>query len=72
MVKIGLQIKANLEFVTGLIPDDIQNFHWHLKVKCSQCGEIPDKWQYVTLSEEQPLKGGRGSANFVYKVTRID
>ena len=33
MVKIGLQIKANLEFVTGLIPDDIPNFQWHLKIK---------------------------------------
>ena len=69
MVKIGLQIKANLEFVTGLIPDDIPNFNWCLKIKCPQCNEVADKWQFVTLSEEQPLKGGRGSANFIYKVT---
>ena len=67
MVKIGLQIKANMEFVTGLIPDGIEDFRWHLKVKCTQCGEVPDHWQYVTLAEEQPLKGGRGSANFIYK-----
>ena len=67
MVKIGLQIKANLECVTEIIPDDIQNFRWHLKLKCTQCGEVPNHWQYVTLSEEQPLKGGRGSANYVSK-----
>ena len=67
MVKIGLQIKANLEFVTGLMPDNVSEFQWHLKLKCTQCGEVPDHWQYVSLSEEQPLKGGRGSANFLSK-----
>ena len=67
MVKIGLQIKANLEFVTGLIPDDIEDFRWHLKLKCTACGEGPSHWQYVTLAEDQPVKGGRGSANFVSK-----
>lgn len=67
MVKIGLQIKANLEFVTGLIPESPGDFRWHLKLKCNQCGEVPNHWQYVTLAEEQPLKGGRGSANFVSK-----
>ena len=67
MVKIGLQIKAFLEFVTGLIPEDIEEFRWHLKIKCNQCGEVPSHWQYATLSEEQPLKGGRGSANYVSK-----
>ena len=72
MVKIGLQIKANLEYVTGLIPEDIQNFQWCLKIKCPQCGEVPEKWNFVSLNEEQPVKGGRGSANYVYKVTRVD
>ena len=67
MVKIGLQIKANLEFLTGLIPEYIEDFRWQLKLKCTQCGETPNHWQYVTLSEEQSLKGGRGSANYVSK-----
>ena len=40
--------------------------------KCTQCGEVPEHWQYATLSEEQALKGGRGSANFIYKVIRDD
>jgi hypothetical protein len=56
MMKVGLQIKANLENVTGLIPENVQEFCWHLKLKCTECDEIPDHWQYVTLSEEQPLK----------------
>merc|ERR1719412_1066579 len=67
MVKIGLQIKAFLESVTNLIPEEIQEFRWHLKIKCTQCGEIDPKLQYVTLSEEQPLKGGRGQANYISK-----
>ena len=56
LMKVGLQIKANLENVTGLIPENVQEYCWHLKLKCTECGEIPDHWQYVTLSEEQPLK----------------
>ena len=56
MMKVGLQIKANLENVTGLIPENVEDFRWYLKLKCTECGETPDRWQYVTLSEEQPLK----------------
>jgi hypothetical protein len=67
MVKIGLQIKANMEFTTGLVPSDPDLFRWELKIKCTQCGEVPDHWQYVSLSEQQPLKGGRGTANYISK-----
>lgn len=67
MVKIGLQIKANLENVTKLVPEGIDDFRWHLKIKCNQCGEVGENWHYVTLSEENPLKGGRGHANYVSK-----
>ena len=56
LMKIRLQIKANLENVTGLMPENVQEFCWCLKLRCTECGEIPDRWQYVTLSEEQPLK----------------
>uniref|UniRef100_A0A665VK59 CXXC motif containing zinc binding protein n=1 Tax=Echeneis naucrates TaxID=173247 RepID=A0A665VK59_ECHNA len=64
--KFGLQFKATLENVTNVRPlgDD---FRWFLKVKCGNCGEVPDKWQYVTLVESVPLKGGRGSASMVQK-----
>ncbi|CAL1579974.1 unnamed protein product [Knipowitschia caucasica] len=66
MVKFGLQFKATLENVTNVRPvgDD---FRWFLKIKCGNCGEISEKWQYVNLEESTPLKGGRGSANMVLK-----
>ena len=40
---------------------------WYLKLKCANCGEIPEKWQYVDQTEKQPLKGGRGEACAVIK-----
>ena len=40
---------------------------WYLKLKCANCGEVPDKWQYVDQTEKQPLKGGRGEACAVIK-----
>ena len=84
MVKIGLQLKAFLENVTGLIADGedfrcevsgrlkclltrIVLSRWYLKLKCANCGEIPEKWQYVDQIEKQPLKGGRGEACAVMK-----
>jgi hypothetical protein len=66
MVKIGLQVRAQLENVTTLRPDG-EDFRWYLKLKCVGCGEVPDHWQYVTLTDKVPLKGGRGEANAVIK-----
>ncbi|XP_061694266.1 CXXC motif containing zinc binding protein isoform X4 [Syngnathoides biaculeatus] len=66
MVKFGLQFKATLENVTNVRPEG-EDFRWFLKLKCGNCGEIPDKWQYVNLAESAPLKGGRGSASMVQK-----
>uniref|UniRef100_A0A3Q2FV11 CXXC motif containing zinc binding protein n=1 Tax=Cyprinodon variegatus TaxID=28743 RepID=A0A3Q2FV11_CYPVA len=57
---------ATLENVTNVRPMG-EDFRWFLKLKCGNCGEIPDKWQYVTLMENVPLKGGRGSASMVQK-----
>uniref|UniRef100_A0A3B3U916 CXXC motif containing zinc binding protein n=1 Tax=Poecilia latipinna TaxID=48699 RepID=A0A3B3U916_9TELE len=57
---------ANLENVTNVRPLG-EDFRWFLKLKCGNCGEVPDKWQYVTLMESVPLKGGRGSASMVQK-----
>eukprot|EP00057_Strongylocentrotus_purpuratus_P033029 XP_789853.1 PREDICTED: UPF0587 protein C1orf123 homolog [Strongylocentrotus purpuratus] len=66
MVRIGLQIKANLENVTNLGPDG-DDFRWYLKIKCSNCNEVTETWQYITLTESIPLKGGRGQASMVSK-----
>merc|ERR1712243_15507 len=68
MVKIALKIKATLENVTGVCADDADSeFRWYLKVKCSSCNEVSDKWIYISRSEQNELKGGRGSANLVLK-----
>ncbi|XP_054714998.1 CXXC motif containing zinc binding protein-like [Uloborus diversus] len=66
MGKLGLQIKATLENITDLEAYD-SDFRWYLKWKCMNCGEQSEKWQYITLAETCPLKGGRGEANFVSK-----
>ena len=66
MVKIGLQIRAQLENITKLKADG-EDFRWYLKLKCVGCGEVPDHWQYVTSTEKTPVKGGRGEANAVIK-----
>ncbi|XP_077681334.1 CXXC motif containing zinc binding protein isoform X2 [Eretmochelys imbricata] len=66
MGKIGLQLKATLENITNLRPVG-EDFRWYLKMKCGNCGEISEKWQYLQLMDSAPLKGGRGSATMVQK-----
>ncbi|XP_074190841.1 CXXC motif containing zinc binding protein isoform X1 [Rhinolophus sinicus] len=66
MGKIALQLKATLENVTNLRPVG-EDFRWYLKMKCGNCGEISDKWQYIRLMDSVALKGGRGSASMVQK-----
>ncbi|KAI1290159.1 UPF0587 protein [Halotydeus destructor] len=66
MGKTGLQIKCNLENITDLKPTG-DDFRWHLKFKCSNCGEETPKVVYVCLEEKTRLKGGRGEANLVTK-----
>ncbi|XP_016066318.1 PREDICTED: UPF0587 protein C1orf123 homolog isoform X2 [Miniopterus natalensis] len=48
MGKIALQLKATLENVTNLRPVG-EDFRWYLKMKCGNCGEISEKWQYIRL-----------------------
>lgn len=66
MVKIGLQIKAQLENATNLSAAG-EDFRWYFKTKCASCGEVSAEFQYVTQVESAPLKGGRGSASMVAK-----
>uniref|UniRef100_A0A3B3RP03 CXXC motif containing zinc binding protein n=2 Tax=Paramormyrops kingsleyae TaxID=1676925 RepID=A0A3B3RP03_9TELE len=66
LFKFGLQFKATLENITNVRPEG-EDFRWYLKLKCGNCGEISDKWQYITLMDSMPLKGGRGSASMVQK-----
>ncbi|XP_050536497.1 CXXC motif containing zinc binding protein isoform X3 [Daktulosphaira vitifoliae] len=65
-VKISLQIKANLENVTDLIPEG-RDFRWYLKFQCTNCGQESEKWIYLSEDEKVPIKGSRGEANLVTK-----
>nr|XP_006238570.1 CXXC motif containing zinc binding protein isoform X1 [Rattus norvegicus] len=83
MGKIALQLKATLENVTNLRPvgEDFRwylkvrrktDFSWEGEehpeaMKCGNCGEISEKWQYIRLMDSVALKGGRGSASMVQK-----
>ena len=60
MVKIGLQIKAQLENATNLSAAG-EDFRWYFKTKCASCGEVSAEFQYVTQVESAPLKVVRGS-----------
>ncbi|CAN0272513.1 unnamed protein product [Bubo scandiacus] len=64
--RIGLQLRATLENITRLRAEG-EDFRWYLKLKCGNCGEISEKWQYLRLMDSAPLKGGRGSATMVQK-----
>jgi len=64
--KIGLQLKANLENLTHLKAEG-DDFRWYLKLKCANCGEESKAFQYLSLLESTPLKGGRGHASMVSK-----
>uniref|UniRef100_A0A803T1D7 CXXC motif containing zinc binding protein n=1 Tax=Anolis carolinensis TaxID=28377 RepID=A0A803T1D7_ANOCA len=43
------------------------NFGVFFQLKCGNCGEVSEKWQYLRLMDSHPLKGGRGSATMVQK-----
>jgi len=66
MVKISLQISAQLENVTDLKAEG-DDFRWYLKLKCTHCNEETPEFVYLTLAESHPLKGGRGSASLVVR-----
>ncbi|KAK3105086.1 hypothetical protein FSP39_016974 [Pinctada imbricata] len=64
--KIGLQLKADLENLTNLRPDG-DDFRWYIRLRCSNCSEETKEFQYISLAENAPLKGGRGHASLVLK-----
>ncbi|XP_065215386.1 CXXC motif containing zinc binding protein [Planococcus citri] len=66
MVKIALKLKANLENIESLNPSG-PDFRWCLKFVCNNCGEISNKWNYASLSEEIPAQRGNAVNHFVNK-----
>ncbi|CAG0913715.1 unnamed protein product [Notodromas monacha] len=64
-VKIGLQIKARLEYVSKLNIQD-EAYLWVFKAKCTNCGEVTKHMDFTRFDEEA-LSGGRGHAMLHYK-----
>ncbi|KAK8723827.1 hypothetical protein OTU49_011562 [Cherax quadricarinatus] len=59
-------IRAQLENVTNLqAPGD--DFQYCIKVKCTSCGEVTDKWQYVSADEQVEVPKSRGTCNLLIK-----
>ncbi|XP_043592132.1 CXXC motif containing zinc binding protein [Bombus pyrosoma] len=66
MVKIAFQIKATLENIEELQPSGTE-FRWYLKFTCCNCGEVSEKWNYVSLSESIPSQRGNSVNHFASK-----
>ncbi|XP_015118711.1 CXXC motif containing zinc binding protein [Diachasma alloeum] len=66
MVKIALNIKANLDNIEELKPCG-PDFRWCVQFTCSNCGEKSDKWNYISLSDQVPAEHGRDVFHFSCK-----
>ncbi|KAJ7071116.1 hypothetical protein C8F01DRAFT_1206709 [Mycena amicta] len=67
MVRLLLQIKAELENVTKLEPASLE-FDFFFEVKCTSCNETHPKFVTLNRRETFDLPGSKGgSANFVWR-----
>ncbi|GAA6041718.1 hypothetical protein JCM8097_003098 [Rhodosporidiobolus ruineniae] len=66
MVKLAIQIKAQLEAVTDLKPLG-EDFHYYVKVSCSSCREEHPNFVTLDATETQEIPGSRGEANLVWR-----
>ncbi|KAL5263186.1 hypothetical protein ACHWQZ_G008551 [Mnemiopsis leidyi] len=63
---VELQLRATLVNIESFIAEG-EDFRWYIKIKCSNCGEVPEHFVYVSGDESSDVKGGRGTANLVAK-----
>mmetsp|Transcript_36355 Transcript_36355/g.102433 ORF Transcript_36355/g.102433 Transcript_36355/m.102433 type:complete len:149 (+) Transcript_36355:121-567(+) len=63
MPKFTLNLKADLENLAELIPDE--DTRWYLKFRCTHCNEETGKFVYVSKQEE--VQHGRGKFNLLYR-----
>ncbi|KAF9129544.1 hypothetical protein BGW39_004058 [Mortierella sp. 14UC] len=63
---LALQIKAELENITELIPADADHT-WHFKVQCTKCREIDSNVITMNAIDKAEMGSGRGEANLVMK-----
>ncbi|KAM3965922.1 UPF0587 protein GA18326 [Aphomia sociella] len=66
MVKIALQIKATLECIEKLYTNH-PHYQWFLKLKCSSCGEVSEKFIDLTEADKVPQKHNRSETNLLIK-----
>ncbi|XP_018319686.1 UPF0587 protein CG4646 [Agrilus planipennis] len=66
MGKVSLQIKATLENVDEIAPNH-PDYNYLLKMKCTNCGEVSDKWHDVSEARTYPTKMGKKDTHFLAK-----
>ncbi|KAI8917596.1 hypothetical protein DFJ77DRAFT_509069 [Powellomyces hirtus] len=67
MQKFQISIRAELENVTAVQPEDVDEYDWKLRFKCVNCQEEHNGWVVVNASEEVEQSNGRGVANLVMR-----
>ncbi|KAF8140337.1 DUF866-domain-containing protein [Boletus edulis] len=67
MVRLNLEIKAELENVTDLRPA-MDDFEYFFKVQCTSCREVHPKIVSLNRIEEREVSGGRhGTAHLIWR-----
>jgi len=65
MVKLHVLFKADLEHLVSF--STTSDIRWYLQIKCTNCGEIPEKPVYVTKQEIFDIPCSSGKAHLVGK-----
>ncbi|XP_076182760.1 CXXC motif containing zinc binding protein [Ptiloglossa arizonensis] len=66
MVKIALKIAITSQNIESLKTSG-NEFRWYLKFICCNCGEISEKWNYVSLNQSTPVQKGNAVTHFASK-----
>ncbi|KAJ1735706.1 hypothetical protein H4S06_004157 [Coemansia sp. BCRC 34490] len=66
MVKLELQIKAELTNVTDLKPASTDHC-WYFKIQCSSCREVDKNMISISAEDAGQISGSRGGANLVMR-----
>ncbi|KAJ2849419.1 hypothetical protein IWW36_002636 [Coemansia brasiliensis] len=71
MAIYDLQVKAELENVTDLVPRETKEpkaaYTWFIKFQCGSCHETGDNYVSLNRNEFYDISGSRGEANLVMK-----
>ncbi|CAH0381565.1 unnamed protein product [Bemisia tabaci] len=66
MVKFNLMVKADLEQISEVYPND--NFDWVVKVKCTGCNTDSEKWHDINEKNEITSDSkNKGTFHFSFK-----